>query len=99
MASAALPLFFPAVQVGTHWFGDGGIRLTAPLSPALHLGAHKILAISTHYDRTLAEAETPEVAGYPPPAQVLGILYNAIFLEDRKSTRLNSSHANISYAV
>ncbi|HEX8693744.1 MAG TPA: patatin-like phospholipase family protein [Longimicrobium sp.] len=81
MASAALPLFFPAVQVGTHWFGDGGIRLTAPLSPALHLGAHKILAISTHYDRTLAEAQTPEVAGYPPPAQVLGILYNAIFLD------------------
>lgn len=81
MASAALPMFFPAVQIGTHWYGDGGIRLTAPLSPALHLGAHKILAISNHYARTEAEFDTPEVAGYPPPAQVLGILFNAVFLD------------------
>lgn len=81
MASAALPLFFPAVQIGDHWFGDGGIRLAAPLSPALHLGAHKILAISTRYDRTVEEADTPKVAGYPPPAQVLGLLYNAVFLD------------------
>jgi NTE family protein len=51
MASAALPLFFPAVQLGDEWHGDGGIRLTAPLSPALHLGAHKILTVSTRYNR------------------------------------------------
>lgn len=81
MASAALPLFFPAVRIGTHWYGDGGVRLTAPLSPALHLGAHKILAVSTRYERTFAEADVPEVSGYPPPAQVLGLLYNAIFLD------------------
>lgn len=81
MASAALPLFFPAVQIGTHWYGDGGIRLTAPLSPALHLGAHKILAVSNRYARSYKEADTPSVAGYPPPAQVLGVLYNAIFLD------------------
>ncbi|HEX5726563.1 MAG TPA: patatin-like phospholipase family protein [Longimicrobiaceae bacterium] len=90
MASAALPLFFPAVRIGTHWYGDGGIRLTAPLSPALHLGAHKILAISTRYERTLQEADTPVVAGYPPPAQVLGVLYNAIFLDliDQDAARM-----------
>jgi NTE family protein len=81
MASAALPMFFPAVQIGTHWYGDGGIRLAAPLSPALHLGAHKILAVSTRYERSYSEADTPTVAGYPPPAQVLGVLYNAIFLD------------------
>jgi NTE family protein len=81
MASAALPLFFPAVRVGTHWHGDGGIRLTSPLSPALHLGAHKILAVSTRYQRSAAEARRPEVYGYPPPAQVLGVLYNAVFLD------------------
>ncbi len=81
MASAALPMFFPAVQIGTHWYGDGGIRLTAPLSPALHLGAHKILAISNHYERSHEEYDTPEVRGYPPPAQVLGVLFNAVFLD------------------
>jgi NTE family protein len=81
MASAALPLFFPAVRIGSHWYGDGGIRLTAPLSPALHLGAHKILAISNHYARSNEEYDTPEVRGYPPPAQVLGVLFNAVFLD------------------
>ncbi|MBC7895785.1 MAG: patatin-like phospholipase family protein [Cytophagaceae bacterium] len=81
MASTALPLLFPAAQVGNEWYGDGGIRLTAPLSPALHLGASRIITISTRYDRTRAEANTPQVAGYPPPAQVLGVLYNSIFLD------------------
>lgn len=81
MASAALPLFFPAVQIGPNWYGDGGIKLTAPLSPALHLGASRILAVSTRYDRTRPEATRPVVAGYPPPAQVIGLLMDAIFLE------------------
>ena len=81
MASTALPLFFPAVRIGTEWFGDGGIRLAAPLSPALHLGAHKILAVSTRYPSSRREAERRAIEGYPPPAQVLGVLYNSIFLD------------------
>jgi NTE family protein len=81
MASTALPLLFPAVRVGRDWYGDGGIRLTAPLSPAVHLGASRILTISTRYDRSRQEADQPQVPGYPPPAQVLGVLYNAIFLD------------------
>jgi NTE family protein len=81
MGSSALPFFFPAVKLADSWHGDGGIRLTAPLSPALHLGAHKILAISTRYDRSQAEANVSLIRGYPPPAQVLSILYNAIFLD------------------
>jgi NTE family protein len=81
MASSALPLLFPAVQIGNEWYGDGGIRLSAPLSPALHLGADRILAISTRFDRTASEAERPQVEGYPPPAQVAGQLMNAVFLD------------------
>jgi NTE family protein len=81
MASSALPMLFPAVKVGDEWYGDGGVRLTAPLSPALHLGASRILTISTRYLRTRAEADTPLTTGYPPPAQVLGVLYNAVFLD------------------
>lgn len=81
MASSALPLFFPAVQIGPHWYGDGGIKMTAPLSPALHLGASRILAVSTRYDRTRAEASRPDVAGYPPPAQIIGMLLDSVFLE------------------
>jgi len=81
MASTALPLLFPAARVGNEWYGDGGIRLTAPLAPALHLGASRIITIATRYDRSASEAERPQVAGYPPPAQVLGVLYNAVFLD------------------
>ncbi len=81
MASSALPFFFPAVEVDAAWYGDGGIRLTAPLSPAIHLGAQKIIAVSTRFQRTRAEADQPAVSGYPPPAQVAGVLFNAIFLD------------------
>lgn len=90
MASAALPLLFPAIQLGSAWYGDGGIRLTAPLSPALHLGARRILAISTRYDRTAAEAEESAIHDYPPPAQVAGVLLNSIFLDllDNDAMRL-----------
>jgi NTE family protein len=81
MASTALPIFFPAIEVDGQWYGDGGIRLTAPLSPAVHLGADRILAISTRYARSRAEADRPSSNGYPQPAQIVGSLFNAVFLD------------------
>ena len=81
MASSALPFFFPAVQVDGAWYGDGGVRLTAPLSPAVHLGAKRIIAISTRYARSREQADRPQITSYPPPAQVAGVLFNAIFLD------------------
>ncbi len=90
LASTSLPLFFPAVKIGQQWYGDGGIRQTAPLSPALHLGARRLLAISTRYGRSQQEGDRPNVMGYPPPAQVAGLLMNAIFLDliDQDELRL-----------
>ena len=81
LASTALPFFFPAVALGDGWHGDGGIRQAAPLSPAIHLGATRLLTITTRYNRSRREADVPMVTGYPPPGQVLGILMNAIFLD------------------
>lgn len=97
MASSALPFFFPAVEIDSAWCGDGGIRLTAPLSPAIHLGARKIIAVSTRYPRTRDEADRPAVSGYPPPAQVAGVLLNAIFLDllDADALRLEQLNALI----
>lgn len=81
LASSALPFVFPAVRIGSEWHGDGGIRLAAPLSPAVHLGARRIIAMSTGYQATPEEASRPVVSGYPPAAQILGQLLNAVFLD------------------
>ena len=80
MASAALPMFFPAVKLDDAWHGDGGIRLTAPLSPALHMGASKILAVSP---RATPIVSLPEElrSPYPSPAQITGTLLNSVFLD------------------
>jgi NTE family protein len=94
MASSALPFFFPAIEVDGNWYGDGGIRLTAPLAPAVHLGAGRILAVSTRYARTIQEADRRQVVGYPPPAQVAGTLYNAIFLDQLDSDALHLAQLN-----
>jgi NTE family protein len=94
MASAALPFFFPAIEVDGAWYGDGGIRLAAPLSPAVHLGARRIIAISTRYGRSREEADWPAMVGYPPPAQVAGVLLNAIFLDLLDSDALHLQQIN-----
>jgi NTE family protein len=100
LASAALPFFFPAVAVedgalGPGWYGDGGVRLTAPLAPALHLGADKVLVVNTRYGPSRAEAAAPKVDGYPPPTRVLGVLMNAVFLDvlDRDAQTLRRINA------
>lgn len=90
LASVSLPFFFPAVEIGGHWYGDGGIRMTAPLSPAIHLGASRILAISTQHAPNYEEDNSPDIDYYPPPIQVAGALFNAIFLDvfDNDALRL-----------
>ena len=92
MASTALPFFFPAVRVGDRWHGDGGIRLTSPLQPALALGADRIIVISTRPEHA---APAPASTGYPAPAQVLGVLYNAVFVDnvDEDVHRLRRTNA------
>jgi NTE family protein len=81
MASAALPFLFPAVRLGDGWYGDGGIRLQTPLSPAIHLGATRLLAISNRYLRSVDEARRPSAHGYPPPALIVGSVLTALFLD------------------
>ena len=94
MASAAIPIVFPPVRVGSQagslWFGDGGMRLVTPLSPAIRLGASHILSIGVRSSRaaeSLAREEAGETEGTPPRlpcpplAQVTGVFLNAIFLD------------------
>ncbi len=94
MASAALPLVFPAVELGGSWHGDGGVRLHAPLSPAVHLGASKILAISTRWSGAADEPLEQASRAYPPLAQVGGVLLNAVFLDLMDQDALNLRRVN-----
>jgi NTE family protein len=98
MASAALPLMFPAVRLKGSWCGDGGVRMLTPLAPAIHLGADRILAISTRYARSRQEADQPLIRDYPPPAQIAGTLLNAIFLDsvDQDALRLERINSLLS---
>lgn len=81
MASTAIPLVFPAVQINDDWYGDGGIRLAAPLAPAVHLGADHILAVSTRYQHETPRADGTTDVAYPPAAQIMGVLMNSIFAD------------------
>ncbi|MDZ7684764.1 MAG: patatin-like phospholipase family protein [Gammaproteobacteria bacterium] len=58
MASAAIPGIYPAVRIGNEYYGDGAIRQSAPLSPALHLGARKLFVIGVSHNPKEAAPET-----------------------------------------
>lgn len=81
MASAAIPILFPAVKVGQQYYGDGSFRYVAPLDPAIQLGADRVLAISARYPQHEDELRRPQVLGYPPPVRILGLLFNSVFLD------------------
>ncbi|HXX47945.1 MAG TPA: patatin-like phospholipase family protein, partial [Myxococcota bacterium] len=75
-ASAAIPIVFPPVRIDSAgaelWFGDGGLRLTTPLSPAIRLGASRLLAIGVRSSRAAdALAQQEATAGRPPPCPPL----------------------------
>lgn len=93
LASSALPLFFPAVRLTDGWHGDGGIRLTAPFSPALHLGANRILAVSTRFGAS-GTIDTSNTRRHPPPMQIAGQLLDAVFLDDLDRDALELERIN-----
>jgi NTE family protein len=83
MASSAIPFFFPPVQIGQSFYGDGCIRQTTPLSPAIHLGADKILAIGVRHPHNQERQRTLAFSPFSNPTmgQVAGVMLNAIFLD------------------
>ena len=80
LASSALPFVFPAVRINREYFGDGSMRQIAPVSPALHLGADRLLIVGV--GRQLQKApERTSSEGYPSLAQIAGHCLNSIFLD------------------
>jgi NTE family protein len=80
MASAALPTLFPAVKLGDHYFGDGALRQSRPLSPAIHLGADRLFIIGVSQQHGNFTPE-PEAKSAPTIPNVLGQMLNAVFLD------------------
>ncbi len=79
LASAALPFLFPAQRIGNQYYGDGGLRLLAPLSPAIHLGADKILIIGTRDESPIRAPEKP--VSYPSMGELAGYMLDTIFMD------------------
>ncbi len=86
LASSAIPFVFPAtqLQVGDHteYFGDGSMRQSAPVAPAIHLGAERILVVGAgRMHEPKNEAPLPSNGAYPSIAQIAGHALSNIFLD------------------
>ncbi len=80
MASIAVPMIFPPVRIGSEYFGDGAMRQATPLSPAVHLGADRILVIGVRNE--IADlAPDPTEPEYPSFAQIAGYTLDTLFLD------------------
>ena len=80
LASSALPFIFPAVPLRREFFGDGSMRQIAPISPALHLGADRVVVIGV--GRQMQNPpQRVKMPGYPSLAQIAGHALNSIFLD------------------
>lgn len=94
MASIAVPLIFPPVQINGEYFGDGAMRQATPLSPAIHLGADRILVVGVR-DETADKAPTPNAPqSLPSFAQIAGYMLDTLFMDGlysdiERMTRIN----------
>lgn len=84
MASSAIPMVFPAVKIQHQYYADGAVRQLSPISPALHLGADKIMVIGVS-GSTHRPAYTAVDEDYPSPGKVMGHMLNAAFLDSMDS--------------
>ncbi len=83
LASASIPLLFPPVRLGEDFYGDGAMRQSAPISPALHLGADRVLVVGVSGNPRGPSTAVGAVGSEPQPslAQIGGHLLNSAFID------------------
>ena len=81
LASSALPFVFPAQRIGAEHYGDGSLRQTSPLSPAIHAGANKIVVITTR-DRNSDPPTAAQDVQYPTLGAISGSMLDIIFMDN-----------------
>ena len=84
LASSAIPFVFPSAELewggAAEWFGDGSMRQTAPISPAIHLGATRVLVVGAGRMNEPPDRRVNN-QGYPSLAQIAGHAMSSIFLD------------------
>lgn len=98
LASSAIPFIFPATKIHREYFGDGSMRQLAPISPAIHLGAERVLIIGA--GRQAEHHERRRVDIHPTLAQIAGHALSSIFLDSlavdiERMQRINKTLAAI----
>ena len=99
LASCAIPIFFPPIKINGTFYGDGCIRLNSPLSPAIHLGADRIIAVGIRHPNThqeIIDLNKESTKGDISVAEISGMLLNAVFLDSLETDierleRINST--------
>ena len=81
MASAAIPLLFPPMKIGEEYFGDGAMRQLNPLSPAIHLGADRLLIIGVRARRAAGVTVSRVQSSMPTPGEIFGYMLDTLFTD------------------
>lgn len=97
LASAAIPLVFPSIRLGQHYFGDGSVHQLAPLSSPIHLGAEKVMVINLDSPHKNQGKDLPH---HPKAATLAGHLLDTIFSDTLNSDlerlqRINTTLSHI----
>jgi NTE family protein len=85
IASSALPFIFPPMHINREYFGDGSMRQFAPLCPALHRGANRLLVMGVGRQLQERPLERAKNDSHPSLAQIAGHALNSIFLDSLES--------------
>jgi len=85
MASIAAPLIFPPVLMGREYFGDGAMRQATPLSPAVRLGAKRLLVIGVRNEEQDPEPGPDEVIPHPSLGRIAGYMLDALLMDGLSS--------------
>ena len=96
LASAAIPMLFPAVKIGEEYFTDGGLRQNTPMSPAIRLGADRLLLVSLkHVGPTSKAVQKDHVEAYPKPLFLAGKALNALLLDHTEYDLMRMQRINL----
>ena len=94
MASIAVPMIFPPVRIDGEYYGDGAMRQATPLSPAIHLGADRILVVGVRDEMADVAPDSEHPQSFPSFAQIAGYMLDTLFMDGlysdlERMTRIN----------